>query len=186
MDFFNNKLSRVLNEVFGRHLPDYGDRGRRRSGSRGMRPKQWSKVPGSIVREIGIDENGRVCDLAGDWDEWVATGHTADEQLGFLANIITQDGELVIHYESTGYYDQGNGWDYPPEGDDERTVTAAEFLPAEGEDIRLPPEVLEPLGDVYSKIIDDDDIDYDEPDEDPDAYDRMRDDRLDRQREQGQ
>ena len=72
--------------------------------------------------------------------------------------------ELVIEFESDGYYDAGRVSGppedcYPPEGDDERTLSEAYLSISPKEQIELPVEVQQELFDYFYEEIKEVEID---------------------------
>lgn len=68
------------------------------------------------------------------------------------------EGELVLECESTGYHDPGRLWGmpedcYPPEHEDERTVTGAELVTLGGKTSITDRETLELFGEHFETRI---------------------------------
>jgi len=113
---------------------------------------KWKNAPGSFAIELEYQPEVGVFDLNG-------------KHLPMLNGFLKSDGELIINWLSSGYYDSGSmyggsdnlGW--PPEGNDERTLNNA-YIHADST-IDLPKEVQQALFDVYEEKI----MDQDVPDE---------------------
>jgi hypothetical protein len=117
-----------------------------------MKNSSWKNEPGQTLIEVTIvdgvptDEDGEIEQLTG---------------------LVTEDGELVINWLSSGYYEPARMYGgpdnlgHPAEGDEERTLDKIYFsIPGggyysiEGKQIELPPEVQKSLFDKYSEKVD--------------------------------
>jgi hypothetical protein len=113
-------------------------------GIKEFKMSKWKNVPGQFNIELEYQPEIGVFDLDG-------------KHLPMLTPYLKGDGELVIHWLSSGYYDSGSmyggpdnlGW--PPEGDEERTLSNA-YIHADST-IDLPKDVQQELFDVYEKKI---------------------------------
>lgn len=100
---------------------------------------QWKNEKGQTLIEVTVidgvpeDDNGPIEQLAG---------------------LATEDGELVIDWLSSGYYEPAKRWGgpdnlgHPAEGDEERTLERIYYSIA-GKEIKLPLEVQQSLFDKY-------------------------------------
>lgn len=113
------------------------------------RERSWKNVKGKFVRELGV-EGGQAFD---DGSELPA------ELSSLLLPFLVSDGELVIEFTSSGYYDPGSmygGWQNlgsPPEGEDERLLSVA-YLELDNPNgyqdrVELPNDVQQKLFDHY-------------------------------------
>jgi len=129
--------------------------------------KQWSNSPGEYHFEAYVDEQGRWSDLLGNKPLPPATSQFLQQN---AFNGEDSYAEVQINFSSSGYEDPGvhtfrNGDPgYPPEGDDERTVTDVRIVDGP----QAPPEVAQELEQHYQNEIQEVEIDtepdYPEPD----------------------
>jgi hypothetical protein len=109
-----------------------------------MRKSTWKDVPGSICFEYCYD-SGRLFALDGDSE----TDRLRESGLETWMNRhgIPDEGEVVVNFVSTGYYDPGVRSGpvercYPPEGGDEREPAGA-VIEVNGKHVANLPEEIE-------------------------------------------
>ena len=103
--------------------------------------RSWNKVPGSIVIELGLNNDGELCDAERERE------------------LPVQGDELIINFTSSGSYDPGvltgplDG-SYPPEYDEERLLKDAYILHGEPTiKMILPQDIAQQLFDLYEEEI---------------------------------
>jgi hypothetical protein len=113
------------------------------------RGQRWRNVAGKFIIECGLTDAGPVDVQERKLPDALASFLTAHEF-----------DELVIEFRSSGYDDPGQTCGdpddcYPPEGDDERTVTA---ITLSGEPV--PRELWDAIEDMYADEIAAEEIDW--------------------------
>ena len=123
--------------------------------------QRWNNVPGQIILELTYDrENDTLLDAKKGTE---LPEDVLKEIFGILQvqkESAAQPLELVVDFESSGYYDPGSmyggsdrlGW--PPEGDDERVVTNVELFAGNKLLSSLSPVSANSIGDSYYEEID--------------------------------
>jgi hypothetical protein len=122
------------------------------------RISRWRNAPGQITATVGpallygvyhwswADDDGNI--LPAPISAWLREQFPAEQEWG-------NGVELVIDFESSGYSDPG-GWDYPPEGDDEREVVDVTVYQ---QDIAMPVALHNDVWEHWEKAIYAEDVD---------------------------
>lgn len=125
-----------------------------------MAIERWHGVPGEFGFEVLLVDGKAYNNM--------------EQALPMLDHYLLADGELVIEFKSSGYYDSGRTYGdpyncYPPEGDDERTLVNAYIEYGPELPIRrsvLPKEVQQQLFDMYAERIQETELlQFDPPEE---------------------